>query len=217
LLKFLEKIRKMNDLLLPIFYLPNISWFSKFLKEDYNVFFEKWENFPKQTYRNRTYIYGANGKLPLIIPIKHTGDRLYKNLKISYSENWQKLHWKSIKIAYQSSPFFEFYENDLQKIYLYDIENLMEFNLNSLEIVFNILKCKKKIYFTDKYDKGITKMKDYRDFFSTKKQYNEIKIKEYYQVFSDKLGFFADLSIVDLICNLGPESLGYIKEHSNLF
>jgi len=207
----------MNNLLLPIFYLPPISWFSEFLNKDCNVFLEKWENFPKQTYRNRMYIYGANGKLPLIIPIKHIGDRLYKNLKISYSEDWQKLHWKSIKIAYQSSPFFEFYENDLQKIYLCNIENLMDFNLYSLEIICNILKVNKKNNFTDNYDKNTNEIKDYRNSFSAKKQCNDNKMKEYYQVFSNKLGFFADLSIVDLICNLGSESLDYIRKHSNLF
>jgi len=213
LLKFLEKIKVMNNILFPIFYLPPISWFIKFLKEDNNVFLEKWENFPKQTYRNRAYIYGANGKLPLVIPIKHTGNRLYRDIKISYSEDWQKLHWKSIKIAYQSSPFFEFYEEDLRKIYLYDIENLMDFNLNSLEIILNILKCKKEKSFTKEYYKNPKENDDYRDFFSAKKQ-GEIEMVEYYQVFLDRLGFISDLSVVDLVCNLGPESLGYIKSNT---
>ena len=88
-----------NKILLPIFYLPPISWFSIFLDGDNHIFLEQFENFPKQTYRNRTAIYGANGKLPLIIPIKHNGKREMKDIEISYSEDWQKLHWKSIKTA----------------------------------------------------------------------------------------------------------------------
>ena len=103
-------------MLLPIFYLPPIYWFSKFLNED-QISLEQWENFPKQTYRNRTNIYGANGKLSLVIPIKHTGKRQMKDIEISYAENWQKIHWKSIKTAYQSSPYFEFYEDKLGEIY----------------------------------------------------------------------------------------------------
>lgn len=104
-------------ILLPVFYLPPISWFSEFLKEENEVVLEQFENFPKQTYRNRTNVYGANGKLSLIIPIHHTGERCFKNLEISYVEDWQKLHWKSIKNAYQSSPYFEFYEDKLEKIF----------------------------------------------------------------------------------------------------
>jgi len=202
----------MNNFLLPILYLPPISWFVKFFNEKNNIILEKWENFPKQTYRNRAYIYCSNGKLPLIIPIKHDGCRLYKDLKISYSENWRDLHWKSIKIAYQSSPFFEFYEENLQKIYSSDTENLMDFNLNTLEIIFSIFKLKKNITYTEKYDKNPSKMIDYRDCFSPKVN-NKIENREYYQVFSEKLGFIENLSILDLICNLGPESLGYIKSH----
>ena len=114
---FLITIMK-NKILLPIFYLPPISWFSIFLDGDNHIFLEQFENFPKQTYRNRTAIYGANGKLPLIIPIKHNGKREMKDIEISFSEDWQKLHWKSIKTAYQSTPYFEFYEDRLKSIFM---------------------------------------------------------------------------------------------------
>ena len=93
--------------LLPIFYLPPVSWFSEFLNQE-EIVFELFENFPKQTYRSRCNIFGANGKLALIIPIHHNGSRTLKDIEISYAEDWQKLHWKSIKIAYQSSPYFEY-------------------------------------------------------------------------------------------------------------
>ncbi len=102
--------------LLPLFYLPPISWWSEFLSEE-PIILEQHENFPKQTYRNRANIYGANGKLSLSIPIKHNGKRALKDLEISYDENWQSLHWKSIKIAYQTSPYFGFYESKLEKYF----------------------------------------------------------------------------------------------------
>ena len=142
-----------NKILLPIFYLPPISWFSIFLDGDNHIFLEQFENFPKQTYRNRTAIYGANGKLPLIIPIKHNGKREMKDIEISYSEDWQKLHWKSIKTAYQSTPYFEFYEDRLKSIFDEEISSLLEFNLKTIKVILQILKTEKDFQLTEEYIK----------------------------------------------------------------
>lgn len=196
-------------ILLPVFYLPPISWFSEFLNEENEVVLEQFENFPKQTYRNRTNIYGANGKLSLIIPIHHTGKRCIKDIEISYAEDWQKLHWKSIKNAYQSSPYFEYYEDKLEKIFSEKPKFLLEFNLTALEIILKILKSEKEYSFTEEYVKS-PEINDFRDHFSAKNE-SEYQMDEYYQTFSDKLGFIKDLSIIDLICNIGPESATYIK------
>lgn len=198
-----------NKILLPIFYLPPISWFSVFLDSENEITFEQFENFPKQTYRNRTVIYGANGKLSLIIPIKHTGKREFKDTQISYVEDWQKLHWKSIKTAYQSTPYFEYYEDKLEKIFDDKIESLMAFNLNALSVILNIMKIEKDFTMTEEYFK-IPEQENYREKFSAKSE-SESVFSEYFQSFSDKHGFLKDLSILDLICNIGPESLTYIK------
>ena len=194
-------------MLLPIFYLPPIYWFSKFLNED-QISLEQWENFPKQTYRNRTNIYGANGKLSLVIPIKHTGKRQMKDIEISYAENWQKIHWKSIKTAYQSSPYFEFYEDKLGEIYNTDEPLLAKFNLRALEIIQDILKTEKSFSLTEEYIKLCDN--DFRGEFSVKNPSHR-GLSEYYQTFSDKMGFIEDLSIVDLLCNKGPETINYLK------
>ena len=135
--------------LLPVFYLPPVSWFARFIAQE-DITLEQYENFPKQTYRNRANIYGANGKLSLIIPIKHTGDRLMKDIQISYAENWQKLHWKSIKTAYQSSPYFEYYEDKLQSIFETREPSLLKFNLRALEVLQRILKTDKGFLLTDR-------------------------------------------------------------------
>ncbi len=195
--------------LLPIFYLPPISWFSQFLNENHEVELEQFENLPKQTYRNRANIFGANGKLSLIIPIHHDGKRTMKDIQISYAENWQKLHWKSIKTAYQSSPYFEFYEDKFLKIFEKEDRFLMDFNLNALEIIQQILKTEKAYSLNNEYTKN-PEADDFRNFFSAKSK-NEIVMENYYQTFSEKLGFIKDLSLLDLICNKGPESVTYIK------
>ena len=196
-------------ILLPIFYLPPISWFAVFLKEENEIVLEQYENFPKQTYRNRANIYGANGRLSLIIPTRHTGKRVMKEAEISHRENWQKLHWKSIKTAYQSSPYFEFYEDKLQKIFEFESDSLIQFNLNALKIVLDILKTEKAYSLNIEYVK-IPLEENYREKFSAKKE-SEIEMEEYYQTFTDKMGFMKDLSILDLICNKGPETLTYLK------
>ena len=196
-------------ILLPIFYLPPVSWFAVFLKDENHIVLEQYENFPKQTYRNRTNIYGANGRLSLIIPINHSGERVMKEIKVSHRENWQKLHWKSIKTAYQSSPYFEFYEDRLQKIFEFESDSLIQFNLNALKIVLDILKTEKAYSLNNEYVK-IPLEENYREKFSAKKE-SEIEMEEYYQTFTDKMGFMKDLSILDLICNKGPETLTYLK------
>lgn len=196
--------------LLPIFYLPPVSWFAEFLKEENEILLEQHENFPKQTYRSRCNIYGANGKLALILPIHHNGKRAMKDLELSYAEDWQKLHWKSIKIAYQSSPYFEYYEDKLKQIFSVQPTSLIEFNLNALKIILKILKVEKDFSLTTEFEKAPDAV-DLRERFSAKKE-SEYHLPEYYQTFSDKLGFIKDLSILDVVCNIGPESATYIKK-----
>ncbi|MEC5158264.1 WbqC family protein [Chryseobacterium sp. MP_3.2] len=195
--------------LLPVFYLPPISWFSVFLQGDSEIIFEQFESFPKQTYRNRTVIYGANGALSLIIPINHNGTRTYKDVEISYRDKWSHLHWKSIKTAYQTSAYFEYYEDTLAEIFTTKKKNLFDFNLHALEIIQKLLKTEQRFSFSSEYFKEPSAL-DLRTGFSAKdKESKEMEV--YFQNFSDKYGFQENLSIIDLLCNKGPESLTYIK------
>lgn len=205
----------MKNVLLPVFYLPPISWFSVFLNPENNIVFEQFESFPKQTYRNRANIYGANGKLSLIIPISHNGKRELKDIEISESEDWRKLHWKSIQTAYQSSPYFEYYEDKIRKIFDIDEKNLVNFNLKGIEIILQTLKTEKAYSLNEEYIKNPEEL-NFRERFSAKLP-SEFEMEEYYQTFSDKSGFLKDLSILDLICNKGPESLTYIKNIKYLY
>ena len=197
------------QILLPIFYLPPISWFSVFLQDDAEIIFEQYENFPKQTYRNRTNVYGANGKLSLIIPMNHNGTRLLKEIQTSTREKWQHIHWKSIKTAYQTSPYFEYYEDQLEAIFTYKTSSLIQFNLHAIKIIQKLLKTEKAYSLNSEFLKD-PEILNYRDQFSAKKE-TEFEMADYYQSFSDKYGVLKDLSIIDLLCNKGPESLNYIK------
>ncbi len=198
-----------TKILLPAFYLPPVSWFAAFLKEDRDVILEQYEHFPKQTYRSRTCIYGANGRLSLFIPIRHNGERALKDIEVSDRENWRKLHWKSIKTAYQSSPYFEFYEDQLESIFEPGEKSLLKINLKALQTLQNILKTDRQYTLTDEYLR-LPDAEDYRDAFNAKKP-EERGYPEYYQTFTNKYGFIEDLSILDLICNKGPETLTYIR------
>ncbi len=197
------------NVIMPVFYLPPVSWFAEFLRPGRSVYLEQLENFPKQTFRNRTLIYGANGKLALMIPINHTGKRLYKEAEISYAEDWQKVHWKSIKTAYQSSPYFEYYEDKLQSIYSEKTKHLFDFNLSALNVIQSLLKTDVSFVLTQEYIKE-PPMINLRDKFSAKSSEKK-GLPEYYQSFSAKHGFIEDLSVLDLLCNIGPESSTYIR------
>ena len=201
----------MQKILFPIFYLPPISWFSLFLDENIEAEFEQYENFPKQTYRNRANIFGANGKLSLIIPIQHDGKRVMKDIQVSQAENWKNLHWKSIKNAYQSSPYFEYYEDKLKAIFENEESSILKFNVNAIQILLKILKSEKAYDLNTQYSEK-PEATDFRDKFSAKSPEKYV-FEEYYQTFSDKLGFLEDLSIIDLICNKGPESATYLKNN----
>lgn len=196
--------------LLPVFYLPPISWFSLFLAEETEIIFEQFENFPKQTYRNRANIFGANGKLSLIIPINHTGQRTFKDIEISYREDWQKLHRKSVVTAYRSSPYFEFYEEKFEQIFSLKERFLLDHNLRCLEVLQNMLKTEKAYSLNSEYRRE-PEAQDFRNSFNAKTDFMGDQ-QHYYQVFEDREGFIKDLSVLDLLCNIGPESVTYLKK-----
>lgn len=198
----------MKHKLLPVFYLPPVRWFAEFLSDDAVIALEVSENLPKQTFRTRANIYGANGKLSLIIPVHHNGKRAMRDIEISFAEKWHNLHWKSIKNAYQSSPYFEFYEDRLAEIYTGKEKFLVDFNLKALQIIQQILKTDESFTLNTEYAEK-PEAEDLRNSFSAKKETGQT-LEQYYQTFSDRMGFLPNLSVLDLICNKGPESLTYI-------
>lgn len=195
-------------MIFPIFYFGPISYFAELIKAE-NYAFEIHENFPKQTYRNRCYIQSANGKLRLGLPINHNGKRSMKDVEISYDHPWQKEHFKSLTSAYQSSPYFEYYEDEIASIYDKKDKFLIDFNFRTLEFINSKLKLELNLNKTKSYQ-TIEENSDFRNQFSAKSE--PIEMPEYMQVFDDKFDFMPDLSILDLLCNEGSKSATYLKE-----
>lgn len=162
----------------------------------------------KQTLTNRTYIDSSNGELMLTVPIKHSGKnvpRKFSEIKIDNSSNWKKTHYKSIKICYQSSPFFEFYEDDISFFYESDYEYLHQLNFASINLVckwINLEMPKENFNIQEKEFINLI-------YLSNTKRTLELLEKKYTQTFQVSNGFINDLSILDLIFNCGPDSKNY--------
>lgn len=201
-----------TGLLLPAFYLPNISYFQTIKNTDSHIIIEKFEHFPKQTFRTRTQIATANGVLDLIVPIIHgKKERVaMKDVRINYDHPWQRLHWLSLQTAYRSSPYFEFYEDDFRIFFERKYEFLFDFNVEQLQLILKLLKWNKEIVFTESYIAESPNDMDYRAVIHPKQPSLLKKPKSYYQLFEDKNGFRPDLSIIDLIFSQGPQSKNYI-------
>ena len=188
-------------------YLPNIHYMAWVVSQIEIVMVTN-KPYQKQTFRNRSEIYGANGKLKLTIPIIHSKEKerqIDETVIIHYENSWQKKHWKSLENAYRSSPFFEFYEDDLYPFYHQKFEKLMDYNIKLIKMVLHLLNSEVKLHFNEETDD------DFDDLIIAKHGLKK-KTPLYQQVFQFKHGFISNLSILDLLFNLGPQSLEYLKK-----
>jgi WbqC-like protein family len=192
-------------------YFPNISNFIGIVNAE-NVVFEVEDNYQKQTYRNRTHIYGANGKLALNVPVKHShkNRQLYKDVKIVNDTNWQLSHWKSLQSAYRTSPFFEFYEDELAPLFHKKQSYILEFNLKCLNVISDCLQLDLNYKTTIFYQKKIPNSHDLRFLVNARKEQVQY-FKPYTQVFTNKHGYINNLSILDLLFNEGTNALSYLQ------
>ena len=204
------------DLLIHPTYLPNIANFVAMAKAG-TVCLEMDDNFQKQTYRNRAYIYGANGKLSLNIPVIHTQKlrQKYRDVKIHNEEKWQLNHWKSLESAYRTSPFFEFYADDIQPLFKLKTNFLLDFNLTCFETICDCLQLDLDILKTEVYEKTITDKQDLRELVHAKKEKTRL-LESYTQVFGNKHGFISNLSVLDLLFNEGPNAVNYLQNQETL-
>ncbi|WP_082422599.1 WbqC family protein [Aquimarina longa] len=180
------------------------------------LLFENEDNYQKQTYRNRTYIYGANGKLLLTIPIKHSKKgvkQLYRDIRIENDFQWQLLHWKSLESAYRTSPFFEYYEDEFVHLFKKPKEFLLDFNYECMQVVMECLQLDIPLSKTDTYNKEPKEALDLRYIVNAKKE-QSYSMQPYIQVFDDKQGFIPNLSILDLLFNEGTNALTYLENQS---
>ncbi|MFM6976613.1 MAG: WbqC family protein [Sphingobacteriaceae bacterium] len=193
------------------FYLPPLAYFSAIQHADTALLIDKHEHFPKQTYRNRATIHSPNGKLDLIVPVVK-GAKVHtamKDVKVSYEFNWQRLHWLSIQTSYRSSAYFEFYEDAFAPFYHQKWDFLFDYNEEMNHMVFEKLKMKPLIKYSENYIAPSAELQDYRTLIHPKKE-AQIEVKPYFQVFEDRNGFIPNLSIIDLLFNQGPQALKYL-------
>jgi len=202
----------MNILLNPT-YFPSISHYVAMAQAD-SITFEIEDNFQKQTNRNRTYIYSPNGIQILNIPIKHSKEKHQKTkeVKLETSFDWQKQHFKSLEAAYRTSPFFEYFEDEISPIYTKKHTFLMDLNFETMEIVSKCLRMKFEFNKTTEYFHEVSDYQDFRILANGKKD-NSI-FDNYTQVFGEKHGFINNLSILDLLFNEGRYALDYLKNQT---
>lgn len=199
-------------LFIPTYFSPISQYVAIFNSK--NVEFEVEDNFQKQTYRNRCYIYGANGKQSLNIPIsypKTDGRKKTKDVFVEENSNWQKQHYKSIKTAYNSSPFLEFYEDDLMKIFEKKYKYLLDVTLDSFLFINDALELQKEYSLTQEYQGSPSN--DFRNMASVK-AHPKCITEKYIQVFEDKYGYLDNLSILDLLFMEGPNTISYLEKVS---
>lgn len=197
-------------LFIPTYFSPISQYVALFHNGE--IIFEVEDNYQKQTYRNRCNIYGANGKLQLNIPITHTAKgvrKKTKDIKLDYSFDWQQLHFRSLQAAYRSSPYFEFYEDDLSPLFENKQTFLQDFNLKCHDFLMDALQ--EDITYTKTNEYEVTpKTKDMR-FLATARKEVVYNFKKYTQVFDDKYGFIPNLSILDLLFMEGPNAVTYLE------
>ncbi len=203
-----------HTLILPAAYLPSISYFA-LLKKAGNACIEQHETYPKQTYRNRCEIYTEKGKTALVIPVSKPNGNQSKtsDIKIFNKDQWFVKHWRAIESAYRSSPYFLYYKDELKVFYNGSHNSLLEFDLVLIGYFCELFDIKTSIKLSEDYIR-IPDAIDYREKLSPKKPHFIGSFSKYTQVFDTKHGFIANLSVVDLLFNLGPESSDYITRLS---
>lgn len=207
----------MNTILIHPTYFPSISHFAAIVQAE-KVTFEMEDNFQKQTNRNRTYIYSPNGIQLLNIPVKHSkiAHQKTKDIQIENDFDWQKQHFKSLEAAYRSSPFFEYFEDDLLPIFEKKHSFLMDLNLEVFDLITKCLRMKIEYNSTTEYIHEIesNEITDFRYLANGKK--DQSKFESYTQVFDDKFGFINNLSVLDLVFNEGKFAVDYLKSQTLL-
>lgn len=203
----------MNNILIHPGYFPSISHFVAIAQCDL-VTFEMDDNFQKQTNRNRMYIYSPNGIQLLNIPIKHSKEahQKTKDVRLETAFDWQKQHFKSLEAAYRTSPFFEYFEDDIAPIFQKKHTFLMDLNLETMSIVSKCLGLEFDYNETAEYFHEVTDKTDLRGLINGKK--DSSLFEPYTQVFEEKHGYLNNLSILDLLFNEGRYALDYLKKQT---
>lgn len=196
-------------LLQPTYFSPIVQYVA--ITNASELLFEVEDNFQKQTYRNRCYIYTADGKHLLNVPIQHTKGQKQKtkDVKIDYKDDWNKQHLKTLQTAYSSSPFFEFYIDDLLPVFEKKHTFLIDLNFLCHNLIMDALQLEIPFKTTRTFELH-PKISDFRGL-AIAKTNTAFTLNRYIQVFEQNHGFIPNLSILDLLFMEGPNALNYLE------
>lgn len=194
-------------------YFGPIQWYQKLYRAEH-VIIEQWESFQKQTYRNRCLIATTNGIQALTVPVEHSDSQLIKDIRLSDHGNWRRLHWNALQSAYGESPFFEYYQDDIRPFFEKRWVYLLDFNEAIRQKMCELIDIQPEVTYNTGYmaDSESQDMDDFRSAINPKHpiQDDDFETKCYYQVYQMKHGFLSNLSVLDLLFNMGPESIFYL-------
>ena len=207
----------MNTALLQTTYFGPIQWYQKLYRYDHCLI-EQYDSFQKQTYRNRCVIATANGTQALTVPVESdkreviSDKQAVKDVRISDHNQWRRVHWNALQSAYSESPFFEYYADDLRPFFEKKYDFLIDFNENIRQKICELIDIHPNVEYTSEYISHLSSLDDFRDVINAKhpKPDADFEAKAYWQVFQHKHGFQPNLSILDLLFNMGPESIFYL-------
>lgn len=198
------------SVLLSTTYFGPIQWYQKLYRVE-RVEIEQWESFRKQTYRNRCLIATTNGIQALTVPVEHSDSPLIKDIRLSGHGNWRHLHWNALQSAYGESPFFEYYQDDIRPFFEKHWEFLLDFNEAIRLKMCELIDIQPNVSYTKEFVSE-ENMASFRDVICPKHPQDDPDFtpRRYYQVYEQKHGFLPNLSILDLLFNMGPESIFFL-------
>lgn len=207
----------MISALLSTTYFGPLQWYQKLYRYD-SVSIDLQETFQKQTYRNRCLIATTQGVQALTVPVVHDASNTIGDIRISDHGNWRHLHWQALQTAYGDSPFFEYYEDDLRPFFTErHWERLKDYNMSICQKMCELLDIQPTIVQTSDFRLQPScppsiNPDDFRLGINPKHPLEDVDFqpKPYYQVYQQKHGFLPNLSILDLLFNMGPESIFYL-------
>lgn len=202
----------MSTALLQTTYFGPIQWYQKLYRYDHCQI-EQYDSYQKQTYRNRCVIATANGLQALTMPVEGTGEKcLVKDLRISDHNNWRRIHWNALMSAYSESPFFDYYADDIHPFFEKRYDFLIDFNEAIRQKVCELMDIHPNVSYTSDFRHQTSDIVDFREVINAKHPQADADFQpqRYWQVFEGKHGFQANLSILDLLFNTGPESIFYL-------
>ena len=200
----------MPTIVLPSAYLAPVQYYARLYAHP-QALVEVYDHYLKQTYRNRCMVAGPNGVQALTVPIVKP-DRVKTplcDIRISDHGNWQHLHWNALLSNYERSPFFDYYADELRPFFEKKFDFLADFNEEIQRVVLTALDLQPQFQRTEQYADLAPGVPDLRQIISPKVSLDhdpDFRIQPYYQVFAHKHGFLPNLSIVDLLFNMGPEA-----------